>query len=549
MYENNILANKDDGIRFEFSSNYNSIVGNTVMANNWLGIYLDSSSSNSFYHNNLANNANQVSVDPHNLPPCNVWDNDMEGNYWSNYIGADSNYDGVGDTPYTIDSNNMDHYPLVGVFSTFTPSSAYPMEILSNSTIANFNCSAAEKRISFDVNGQSNTVGFCKMIIPHDLVNPNYLQVLIDDGDTPLLHFNRNLYDNLTHRWVYFAYGHSIHKIVIQEDTIPPMILVLSPENRTYGSPIISLTFCINETAFWNGYSLDGSANITLTGNATLQGLSDGEHSIVVFANDIVGNMGSSDPVLFMVDTTPPLVSVFSPENKTYATRNVALTFMINESASWMGYSLDGGANVTLTQNTTLTILADGAHSLIVYASDAADNTGGSTVIFFMVDSTPPNMVSTVQYPPVNNVLPGNNVDVNATIIDNVTAVKSVILTYAFVAIDGADNGSIVMTEVSPNVWTATLPKFPYRTNVTYTIAASDNAGNTITTEQLGYKYQYTVVPEYPIMLIPFLWMAGLLAILLIARKKAVRRRCSARTLDTLSQEANRNVSFRFALC
>jgi len=473
----------------------------------------------------------------------------MEGNYWSNYIGADSNYDGVGDTPYTIDSNNMDHYPLVGVFSSFTPSSAHPMEILSNSTIANFNCSAAEKRISFDVDGQSNTVGFCKMIIPHDLVNPNFLQVLIDDGNTPLLHFNRNLYDNLTHRWVYFAYGHSIHTIVIQEDTIPPMILVLSPENRTYGSPIISLTFCINETAFWNGYSLDGSANITLTGNATLQGLSDGEHSIVVFANDTVGNMGSSDPVLFMVDTTPPLVSVFSPENKTYATRNVALTFMINESASWMGYSLDGGANVTLTQNTTLTIPTDGAHSLIVYASDAADNTGGSTVIFFMVDSTPPNIVSTVQYPPVNNVLPGNNVDVNATIIDNVTAVKSVILTYAFAAIDGADNGSIVMTEVSPNVWTATIPKFPYRTNVTYTIAASDNAGNTITTEQLGYKYQYTVVPEYPIMLIPFLWMAGLLAILLIARKKAVSRRCSARTLDTLSQEANRNVSFRFASC
>jgi parallel beta-helix repeat protein len=451
MYDNNILANKDDGIRFEFSSNYNSIVGNNVIANNWLGIYLDSSSSNSFYHNNLANNANQVSVDPHNLPPSNVWDNDKEGNYWSNYIGADSNYDGVGDTPYTIDSNNTDHYPLVGVFSSFRPSSAYPMEIFSNSTITNFNCSAAEKRISFNVDGQSNTVGFCKMIIPHDLVNPDHLQVLIDNGTTPSLHFNRNLYDNLTHRWVYFAYGHSIHTIVIQEDTIPPMILVLSPEN------------------------------------------------------------------------------------KTYATRNVALTFMINESVSWMSYSLDGGANVTLTQNSTLTALADGAHSLIVYASDAVGNTGGSAVIVFVVDSTPPNIISTVQYPPVNNVLPGNNVDINATIIDNATAVKSVILTYAFAAIDGANNGSIVMTEVSPNVWTATIPKFPYRTNVTYTIAASDNAGNTITTEQLGYKYQYTVVPEYPIMFIPFLWMAGLLVIVLIARKRSVSRRCSARTVGTLS--------------
>jgi hypothetical protein len=98
-------------------------------------------------------------------------------------------------------------------------------------------------------------------------------------------------------------------------------------------------------------------------------------------------------------------------------------------------------------------------------------------------------------------------------------------------------------------VWTATIPKFPYRTNVTYTITASDNAGNTITTDQLGYKYQYTVVPEYPIMFIPFLWMAGLLAIVLIARKKAVSRRCSARTVDTLSQEANSNVCYTCASC
>jgi len=272
-----------------------------------------------------------------------------------------------------------------------------------------------------------------------------------------------------------------------------------------------------------------------LTGNATLQGLTDGEHSLVVFANDSVGNMGSSDPVFFMVDTIPPSVSVLSPENKTYATRNVALTFTTNESAHWMGYSLDGGANVTVTQNTTLTGLADGPHSLIIYASDAAGNTGGSDMVFFLVDSTPPNIVSTVQYPPQNNVLPGNNVDINATITDNITAVKSAILTYAFVAINGAGNGSIVMTEAIPNVRTATIPKFPYRTNVTYTIVASDNAGNTVTTEQLGYEYRYSVVPEYQTVFILFLWMAGLLVLALIAKKQTVNRRCSARTPDTLN--------------
>jgi len=43
----------------------------------------------------------------------------------------------------------------------------------------------------------------------------------------------------------------------------------------------------------------------------------------------------------FTVDTTSPAVSVLSPENKTYAAEDVSLTFTVNESTSWMGYSLD----------------------------------------------------------------------------------------------------------------------------------------------------------------------------------------------------------------
>jgi hypothetical protein len=37
----------------------------------------------------------------------------MEGNYWSDYNGTDSNGDGIVDTPYIIDDKNVDHYPLM----------------------------------------------------------------------------------------------------------------------------------------------------------------------------------------------------------------------------------------------------------------------------------------------------------------------------------------------------------------------------------------------------------------------------------------------------
>jgi hypothetical protein len=33
-------------------------------------------------------------------------------------------------------------------------------------------------------------------------------------------------------------------------------------------------------------------------------------------------------------------------------------------------------------------------------------------------------------------------------------------------------------------------------TNVTYMIIVEDNAGNVATTEEIGYKYQYHVIPE-----------------------------------------------------
>jgi hypothetical protein len=116
-------------------------------------------------------------------------------------------------------------------------------------------------------------------------------------------------------------------------------------------------------------------------------------------------------------------------------------------------------------------------------------------------------------------VLPGNGVTVNVTVIDNVTAVQSVNLTYVYITSAGAGNGSIIMTEVSANVWTATLTALPYETNVTYVIIANDYAGNTITTKQLGYEYRYTVIPEYQFQSILYLFIVGLLAALLMPKK------------------------------
>jgi len=56
-----------------------------------------------------------------------------------------------------------------------------------------------------------------------------------------------------------------------------------------------------------------------------------------------------------------------------------------------MGFSLDGQANETvLTADTMISSLSDGSHSLIVYAKDAAGNTGVSQEITFTVNVQAP---------------------------------------------------------------------------------------------------------------------------------------------------------------
>ena len=106
--------------------------------------------------------------------------------------------------------------------------------------------------------------------------------------------------------------------------------------------------------------------------------------------------VGSADGRVYAFwEAPPPTVAVVSPQNVTYATNNgVALAYAINETASWVGYSLDGRQNTTITGNTTLPTLLEGGHSLIVYANDTSGRMGASTTVFFTVDLPPTGSVT-----------------------------------------------------------------------------------------------------------------------------------------------------------
>lgn len=75
--------------------------------------YAGIASGNIFYHNVFVNNTHQVRFYSDIISGGNNWDNGTIGNYWDDYTGADANGDGIGDTPYIINSANSDAYPLI----------------------------------------------------------------------------------------------------------------------------------------------------------------------------------------------------------------------------------------------------------------------------------------------------------------------------------------------------------------------------------------------------------------------------------------------------
>jgi parallel beta-helix repeat protein len=115
----NQLTQNQYGIEFT-AANYNLVTQNNITTSSH-GIVIDSSFNNTVYRNNLINNVQQVQM---YTQSANTWDNDYPsgGNYWSDYNGTDiysgsyqneTGSDGIGDSPYTIDTNNTDRYPLM----------------------------------------------------------------------------------------------------------------------------------------------------------------------------------------------------------------------------------------------------------------------------------------------------------------------------------------------------------------------------------------------------------------------------------------------------
>jgi parallel beta-helix repeat protein len=127
----NVIEKNSNGISIDDASQNTVIYNNSTQNSGW-GIQIESSitsgdlgyTGNLIHHNNFADNQAdglEVSIpgiwgmDGWVSGLSNFWDDGKEGNYWGDYTTRYTNAtkdSNIWDTPYTINENNIDHYPL-----------------------------------------------------------------------------------------------------------------------------------------------------------------------------------------------------------------------------------------------------------------------------------------------------------------------------------------------------------------------------------------------------------------------------------------------------
>ena len=162
---NTICANRitNSGIGLEHPERSNIVYANYVASNGW-GVNTEyNSTTATLYHNNFVSNTYQVST-IFSVYPTQYFDNGAEGNYWSDYHGKDANGDGIGDTPYVIDTNRSDRYPLMALFDIDSvavelPEWASPPSVRQISP-KNTTYTSANVTLEFTINKQTSWMGY-----------------------------------------------------------------------------------------------------------------------------------------------------------------------------------------------------------------------------------------------------------------------------------------------------------------------------------------------------------------------------------------------------
>jgi hypothetical protein len=117
-------------------------------------------------------------------------------------------------------------------------------------------------------------------------------------------------------------------------------------------------------------------------------------HQASAITGEIITGEASSQSqnISIFVLPGPPVINIYSPENKTYTSTNILLNYSIGNNFSQAWYNLDNNANISLsnlTANSLTFSTSLGIHTLYLYANNTV-GLSSSNVTFSVVSEPPP---------------------------------------------------------------------------------------------------------------------------------------------------------------
>jgi hypothetical protein len=209
-------------------------------------------------------------------------------------------------------------------------------------------------------------------------------------------------------------------------------------------------------------------------------------HTWYAFVYDALGEIAvNNDSGSYTTDVDAPTITIDAPEDIIYSQENITARVDLNEVSDYVVYSLDGEANVSMSNVTllrwtaTLSSLSNGTHNITFYANDSYGNMNVSSIQNFtinisVIDTTPPDGSI---WSPTNNTY-----YTTGSILINLTSDEA--LSWAGYELNS--NGTLFdLSNISLTEWNVTivLPEGNY--NVT--VYANDTSNNQASGERVFY--------------------------------------------------------------
>jgi parallel beta-helix repeat protein len=417
---NRILNNGDDGIRID-NGNRTTCSGNVVFGNNYIGFEIVLTGNCTIVENVISENAvaafvwmsDNVTVH-HNyifglawdLDSKNIsWDNGypLGGNYWTVYTGTDlfsgpnqdiPGGDGMGDTPYAVDADSQDHYPLM------------------NSPMADHD----PPFTSFEWSGGSRTNGWNTSPIMVWLnasdsgigVASTYFRLggpvgLWDEYTGPFT-VSWNCNTTLEYRSVDYLINQEITRsATIRVDISPPYtIRAINCTDGEHGWCRSAATMELigidsGSGINWTKCSIDGNSWNEYNSPFILS--SEGKHLVEFYSQDNAGHTEDVGNCSIWIDTLAPNLEIAVDNGTVFQQGAVYISWNASDvtsgiDARYHWYLTSPGYNYDLITNTTtlnLSAYAAGRYNLTIQAFDMAGNVAERTISFEISSSMTSN--------------------------------------------------------------------------------------------------------------------------------------------------------------